>query len=85
MPDEFEVAERAFWEELFASMSQKTRGMLEENIHLVQDAVILCTLSDTFYYEDKKVGCGGVSIKALPKFIAYRIPHDRGDEPPYKL
>ncbi|KAG7286811.1 hypothetical protein NEMBOFW57_009128 [Staphylotrichum longicolle] len=38
MPDEFEVAERAFWSELFA----------------------------------------------LPKFITYRIPALRGDEPPYK-
>jgi aminoglycoside phosphotransferase (APT) family kinase protein len=84
MPDEFEVAERAFWKELFAGMSQKTRGILEENIGLVQDAVILGTLLDTFFWEDGKVGCGGVSIKALPKFLTYRIPQVRGDEPPYK-
>lgn len=48
MPDEFEVAERAFWEELFAGMPQETRAMLEKNIDLVQDAVILGTLLDTF-------------------------------------
>ncbi|KAK4196844.1 hypothetical protein QBC40DRAFT_286553 [Triangularia verruculosa] len=84
MPDEFEVAERAFWKELFAGMSQNTRGMLEKNIGLVQDAVILGTLLDTFFWEDGKVGCGKVSIKALPKFLTYWIPQVRGEKPPYK-
>ncbi|KAH6842274.1 hypothetical protein B0I37DRAFT_435629 [Chaetomium sp. MPI-CAGE-AT-0009] len=84
IPDEFGVAERAFWNELFVGMSQKTRGILEKNIGLVQDAVILGTLLDTFFWEDGKVGCGEVSMKALPKFLTYRIPHVRGDEPPYK-
>jgi hypothetical protein len=84
MPDEFEVAERAFWKELFAGMSQKTRGMLEKNLDLVQDAVLLGTLLDTFFWEDGKVGCSEVSMKALPKFLTYRIPEIRGDEPPYK-
>ncbi|KAK3292480.1 uncharacterized protein B0H64DRAFT_328120 [Chaetomium fimeti] len=84
VPDEFEVAERAFWEELFAGMSEKTRGMLEANIGLVQDAVILGTLLDVFFWEDGKVGCGEVSMKALPKFLTYRIPQVRGDEPPYR-
>ncbi|KAK4169913.1 hypothetical protein QBC43DRAFT_329487 [Cladorrhinum sp. PSN259] len=84
MPDEFEVAEQAFWKELFAGMSQKTRGMLENNINLVQDAVILGTLLDVFFWEDGKVGCGQVSMKALPKLLTYRIPQERGDEPPYK-
>ncbi|AEO67973.1 uncharacterized protein THITE_2145225 [Thermothielavioides terrestris NRRL 8126] len=85
MPDEFEVAERAFWKELFAGMSPKTREMLEDNLDLVQDAVILGTLLDTFFWENGKVGCGEVSMKALPKFLTYRIPQVRGDEPPYKM
>ncbi|SPQ24790.1 261fcb83-3b3e-4e8a-b9c9-bc176070b476 [Thermothielavioides terrestris] len=55
MPDEFEVAERAFWKELFAGMSPKTREMLEDNLDLVQDAVILGTLLDTFFWENGKV------------------------------
>ncbi|KAJ1679910.1 hypothetical protein EV182_001074 [Spiromyces aspiralis] len=84
MPDEFEVAERAFWDELFAGMSQKTREMLGKNIDLVQDAVILGTFLDTFFWEDGEVGYGEVSMKALPKFLTYRIPQVRGDGPPYR-
>ncbi|KAK4141929.1 uncharacterized protein C8A04DRAFT_38710 [Dichotomopilus funicola] len=34
---------------LFAGMTQQTRGMLEKNIDLVQDAVILGTLLDSFF------------------------------------
>ncbi|KXX77551.1 hypothetical protein MMYC01_207025 [Madurella mycetomatis] len=83
MPDEFEVAERAFWKELFTGMPRNTRAMLERNIDLVQDAVILGTILDTFFWEDGKVGCGEISMKALPKFLTYRIPLVRGDEPPY--
>ncbi|KXX81450.1 hypothetical protein MMYC01_202664 [Madurella mycetomatis] len=74
MPDEFEDAERGFWRELFDGLPQKTRAMLEKNIDLVQEAVILGTLLDAFFWEDGKVGCGQVTIKALPKFITYRIP-----------
>jgi hypothetical protein len=84
MPDEFEVAERAFWKELFDGMPEKSRGILEKNLDLVQDAVILGTLLDVFFWEDGKVGCGNISFKALPKFLTYRIPPVRGDEPPYK-
>ncbi|KAK4220560.1 hypothetical protein QBC38DRAFT_494032 [Podospora fimiseda] len=84
MPDEFEVAERAFWKELFDGMSKETRKILEKNINLVQDAVILGTLLDIFFWEDGKVGCGEISLKALPKFLTYRIPQVRGNAPPYK-
>lgn len=84
MPDEFEVAEQAFWKELFGGMSQEIRGVLEANIDLIQDAVILGTILDTFFWEEGKVGCGEVPMKALPKFLTYRIPQVRGDEPPYK-
>ncbi|KAK3902095.1 hypothetical protein C8A05DRAFT_15803 [Staphylotrichum tortipilum] len=84
MPDEFEIAERAFWKELFDGMPKKTRAVLEKDISLVQDAVILGTLLDAFFWEEGKVGCGEVTVKALPKFITYRIPLVRGNEPPYK-
>ncbi|KAH6616017.1 hypothetical protein B0J18DRAFT_484837 [Chaetomium sp. MPI-SDFR-AT-0129] len=63
---------------------EQTRGMLEKKIDLVQDAVILGTLLDSFFWEDGNVGCGEVTMKALPKFLTYRIPAVRGDEPPYK-
>lgn len=60
MPDEFEVAERGFWKELFDGMPGDTRQMLEKCINLVQDAVILGTLSDCFFLEDGKVGCSQI-------------------------
>lgn len=82
MPDEFEEAERGFWKELFDGLPQGTRAMFEENIDLVQEAVVLGTLLNAFFWEDGKVGCGQVTIKALPKFITYRIPVVRGSEQP---
>ncbi|KAI0835135.1 hypothetical protein F5Y06DRAFT_139452 [Hypoxylon sp. FL0890] len=84
MPDEFEVAERGFWKELFDGMPRDTRKMLEKRINLVQNAVILGTLLDCFFLEDGKVGCGQIVLNALPKFLTYRIPFIRGNEPPYK-
>ncbi|KAI1350296.1 hypothetical protein F5Y01DRAFT_286444 [Xylaria sp. FL0043] len=84
MPDEFEVAERGFWKELFDGMTRDTRKALEKRINLVQDAVILGTLLDCFFLEDGKVGCSQIALKALPKFLTYRIPFIRGSEPPYK-
>ncbi|KAI1073784.1 hypothetical protein F5B20DRAFT_565823 [Whalleya microplaca] len=83
MPDEFEVAERAFWDELFDGMPIDIRNILKEHIFLVQDAVILVTLLDCFFFEDEKVGFSHIALKALPKFLTYRIPFIRGNEAPY--
>lgn len=86
MPDEFEVAERAFWKELFDGMPADVRDMLksDEMIQLVQDAVILGTLLDGFVFENGKVVFNPVSLKALSKFLTYRIPFVRGEnEGPY--
>ncbi|KAI1097123.1 hypothetical protein F4804DRAFT_205231 [Jackrogersella minutella] len=84
MPDEFETAERAFWNELFGGMSAHTRDQINKQIALVQDAVILGTLLDCFFFEHGNVGCSPVSLKALPKFHTYRLPFIRGNEAPYK-
>lgn len=84
MPDEFEDAERAFWDELFGGMPADTRDLLKKQIVLVQDAVILGTLLDCFFLEDGKVGFSRVTLKALPKFLTYRIPFIRGNEAPYR-
>jgi hypothetical protein len=46
MPEECEVAESAFWGEMFAGMPPEVRKGLEEKMDLVQDAVILGTLLD---------------------------------------
>ncbi|KAJ6102872.1 hypothetical protein N7486_005299 [Penicillium sp. IBT 16267x] len=51
VPDEFEDAERAFWNELFSGMSAETRDKLGKQIDLVQDAVILGTLLDCLSFE----------------------------------
>ncbi|KAI0389070.1 hypothetical protein F5Y17DRAFT_156706 [Xylariaceae sp. FL0594] len=84
--DEFEAAERGFWQELFDGMSEEVRRSLQERIHLVQDAVLLGTLLDCFYYDipEGKVGFGEVSLRALPKLLTYRIPFVRGDDKPYR-
>jgi hypothetical protein len=83
MPDEFEAAERIFWNELFNGMPADTRDVLKEKINLVQDAVILGTLLDCFFLEDGKVGFSRITLKALPKFLTYRVPFVRENEPPY--
>lgn len=84
MPEEFEVAERGFWTELFDGMPEHIRTMLEKRIDLVQDIVMLATLLSCFFFEDGKVGVGEVTLKALPKFMTYRIPFVRGQEQPYR-
>lgn len=83
MPDEFEVAERGFWKGLFDGMPETIRNVLEKRINLVQDAVILGTLLDCFFIDNGKVGFSQVALKALPKFLTYRIPLIRGHEQPY--
>ncbi|KAI1159532.1 hypothetical protein F5B18DRAFT_583699 [Nemania serpens] len=83
MPDEFEVAERGFWTELFNGMPEHIRTVLEKHIDLVQDAVILATLLNCFHFEEGEVGVGEVSLRALPKFMTYQIPFVRGQEQPY--
>lgn len=84
-PDEFEVAERAFWNELFNGMPLNIRDMLKKEGALVQDAVLLGTLLDCFIFEGGKVGFSQVTIKALPKFLTYWLPYVRGNEGPYKV
>jgi hypothetical protein len=83
MPDEFEAAERAFWNVLFDRMPTDTRDLLMKEIDLVQDAVILGTLLDCFFLEDGKVGFSQVTLKAPPTFLTYRIPSVRANEAPY--
>lgn len=69
MPDEFEDAERAFWKELSEGRPADVRGILENQFDLVQDAVILGTLLNCFFFVNGKVGVGRVSLKALPSSL----------------
>lgn len=84
LPDEFEVAERGFWKELFDGMPTNIRDMLEKRIGLVQDAVTLGTLLDCFFLDNGKVGCSQIVLKALHKFLTYEIPQVRGQKKPYQ-
>ncbi|KAJ5715830.1 uncharacterized protein N7483_013011 [Penicillium malachiteum] len=84
VPDEFEEAEKCFWNELFRGMQAGTRTKLEGQMDLIQDAVILGTLLDCLSFVDGEVIVGEFSIKALHKLLTYRIPFVRGDDPPYK-
>lgn len=84
MPDEFEIAERGFWKELFDGMPEHVRKMLEARIDMVQDVVMLATLLSSFCLEDGELCVNPVTLKALPKFMTYRIPFVRGQDPPYR-
>lgn len=83
VPPEFEEAERGFWHELFEGMPADVRKSLESQASLVQDAVMLGSLLDTFSYLDGAVGCDGVRLDSFPKFLTYRVPLVRGEDPPY--
>lgn len=83
VPPEFEEAERGFWNGLFDGMPADVRKSLESQASLVQDAVMLGSLLDTFSYVDGQVGCGGVSLDCFPKFLTYRVPLVGGEDPPY--
>lgn len=83
MPDGFEEAERAFWSAILGGMATPVRERLERNADVVQQAVLLGTMLDCFSMEHGKIIVGPVAVKALPKFLTYRIPLIRGDDPPY--
>ncbi|CUS08874.1 unnamed protein product, partial [Tuber aestivum] len=84
MPDEFEESERGFWQEVFDGVPADIRKVLDANLDVVQMAVILGTMLDTFESEEGKLGpYNPVSVEALPKFLSYRIPFLRNSDPPY--
>lgn len=84
MPERFEEAERAFWREVFDGVPVDIRECLDANLEVVQISVLLGTLLGTFELEEGSLGpCNSVCLKALPKFLSYRIPFLRGSDPPY--
>ncbi|KAJ5096993.1 hypothetical protein N7456_007714 [Penicillium angulare] len=84
VPDEFEDAERAFWDALFDNMPKDISRKLKSEINLVQDAVILGTILNCFPFENGEVLVGKVSSRSLPKLLTYQLPFIRGQEPPYR-
>ncbi|KAJ5706831.1 hypothetical protein N7488_006632 [Penicillium malachiteum] len=84
VPDEFEDAERAFWDALFDEMPKDISQRLKNESNLIQDAVILGTILNCFPLENGEVLEGKVSSRALPKLLTYQLPFVRGQEPPYR-
>ncbi|EPE36496.1 hypothetical protein GLAREA_08659 [Glarea lozoyensis ATCC 20868] len=84
MPEKFEDAERGFWDEVFKGLTPDVRDILGANLEAIQMAVWLGTLLDTFHVDAGQIGnCNPVTLRALPKFLSYRLPSLRGLDPPY--
>ncbi|KAI0877567.1 hypothetical protein GGS24DRAFT_105183 [Hypoxylon argillaceum] len=85
MGSRFEDAERGFWWNLFLGMEDLMRVKLEGMADVIQLAVMVGTVMDSFYLDgDGSAQPAGVTVKALPRFLTYRIPLVRGkDESPY--
>lgn len=81
MLEGFEDAERGFWEAVFNGIPQDVRRLLDANLDAVQTSVRIWSLLHTLDIEGEKFNSAG--LKALPKFLTYRIPALRGQEPPY--
>ncbi|WEW54614.1 hypothetical protein PRK78_000034 [Emydomyces testavorans] len=84
MPDDFVETETAFWQEVFDGVPAEVKVVLDANVDAIQTAVTLGKLLEVFELMDGEIGSGGAaSLKALPKFLSYRIPAIRGSDPPY--
>ncbi|KAI6527703.1 hypothetical protein MCOR05_008692 [Pyricularia oryzae] len=85
MPDCFVEAEKAFWHAMLDGMVPEVRKRLEEMPDIVQLGVLIGTVMDCINMENGMLCISEISIKALDKFLTYRIPTLRGeDEPPYR-
>lgn len=80
MPDDFEDAERSFWSEVFEGVPMAVRRTLKSELQAVQTSVVMGTLLENL---DPEHGFNKAALKALPRFLTYRIPALRGKEPPY--
>ncbi|CAK7199368.1 hypothetical protein SEUCBS139899_002046 [Sporothrix eucalyptigena] len=86
MPPEFVEAEKAFWNSFFDGIpDEEVKSQVSQQLDLVQEAVLLGTLLDTFFIEDGTVGVSTVSVTALSKFLTYRLPALRDGAPPYTI
>jgi hypothetical protein len=84
MPAEFEESERGFWEEVYKSLTQDVRDLIDANWDAVQMSIKLGNLLGAFPVENGKLcGVNQAGLEALPKFLTYHIPFIRGTEPPY--
>ncbi|GAM89463.1 hypothetical protein ANO11243_075010 [Dothideomycetidae sp. 11243] len=83
MEDDFEDVERTFWDLLLAKVPESTRTLCLERPELLQTAMTLGTLFDTFQLYEGKLGLyNPVAVRALPKLLSYRVPLIRMPEAP---
>ncbi len=82
--DEYQDMERGFWEEIIAGSPNAFRKTLEDNPEAIQTSFMIGTILHILE-RDTDGGFHKVSLAALPKFITYRIPALRGDNPPYSI
>ncbi|KAI9815633.1 MAG: hypothetical protein M1832_005264 [Thelocarpon impressellum] len=80
--ENYQEMERAFWEEIVGGAPQPIRKTLEDNPEAIQTSFMIGTVLDIL-----DTGVEGrfnkVALRALPRFLKYRIPALRGDGPPY--
>ncbi|RDL31473.1 uncharacterized protein BP5553_09682 [Venustampulla echinocandica] len=81
MLEGFEDGERGFWEAVFEGLPMDIRRVLDANLNAVQFAVHVGTLLGTLDLQGDHFN--HAALKALPKFLSYRIPALRGQDPPY--
>ncbi|GAM85014.1 hypothetical protein ANO11243_030170 [Dothideomycetidae sp. 11243] len=75
IPDDFEEAERGLWQAVWNGLSDHVRHICGENADLVQTAVTLGTLLDTFRLVDGQLAptCRDTEV-TVPTLLSYRIP-----------
>ena len=80
--ENFTAMETVFWEEIIGSAPEPIRTTLENNPEAIQTSFMIGTVLDALG-DSSEGNFDMVVIKALPKFLKYRIPALRGDAPPY--
>ncbi|KAI9751450.1 MAG: hypothetical protein M4579_006060 [Chaenotheca gracillima] len=83
VPEYFEEAERGFWQEIFANAPDDTRKVLNANLEAVQTSVAIGMILFMLDLDSDLDDAPG--IRAIPKFLSYRLPALRGEGPPYLI
>ena len=77
-----EEMERSFWSELMKALPANHRETITNNLSAVQTSLTIGTIMWAFDLENEGFFSPAV-VRALPKFLTYRIPALRGNGPPY--
>ncbi|KAI9669522.1 MAG: hypothetical protein M1817_004641 [Caeruleum heppii] len=82
--DNYVEMEKGFWEEIIGGAPEHVRKILKANPEAIQTSFIIGTIFDVFDVSTEGKG-SPIVLKALPKWVTYRIPALRGDAPPYAI